>query len=44
MQAMDSAKTVPEPSEIGGIVTSAALFGGLLLKRKQSKVTIANDV
>ncbi len=46
MQAMDSAETVPEPSEIGGIVTSAAAFlGGLLFKRKrQSKVAIANDV
>jgi probable HAF family extracellular repeat protein len=36
MRAMDSAEAVPEPSEIGGIVTAAAIFGGLLWKRKRN--------
>lgn len=41
----EESQPVPEPSEIGGIVTSAAFFGGLLLKRKrQSQVAIVNDV
>lgn len=31
----DSAEAVPEPSEIGGLVTSAAFFAGLVLKRKR---------
>ncbi|MEG4506243.1 PEP-CTERM sorting domain-containing protein [Microcoleus sp. F6_B4] len=36
MRALDGAEAVPEPSEIGGIVTATAVFGGLLLKRKRS--------
>ncbi|HLO48471.1 MAG TPA: PEP-CTERM sorting domain-containing protein [Kamptonema sp.] len=41
----EESQPVPEPSEITGIVTSAAFFGGLLLKRKRkSEVAIANDV
>jgi probable HAF family extracellular repeat protein len=46
MRAMvDDAEAVPEPSEIGGIVTSAAFFAGLLLKRKRkSKVLVSHDV
>jgi probable HAF family extracellular repeat protein len=36
MRAIDGAEPVPEPSEIGGIVTAAAIFGGLLWKRKGS--------
>lgn len=36
MRAMDGAEAVPEPSEIGGIVTAAAIFGGMLWKRKRS--------
>lgn len=36
MRAIDGAEAVPEPSEIGGIVTATAVFGGLLLKRKRS--------
>ncbi|TAE20868.1 MAG: PEP-CTERM sorting domain-containing protein [Oscillatoriales cyanobacterium] len=36
MRAIDGAEPVPEPSEIGGIVTAAAIFGGLLWKRKRS--------
>jgi probable HAF family extracellular repeat protein len=46
MRAMvDDAEAVPEPSEIGGIVTSAAFFAGLLLKRKRkSKVLVSYDV
>ncbi|MDF0553642.1 DUF3466 family protein [Kamptonema sp. UHCC 0994] len=47
MRAMDQEEieAVPEPSEIAGIVTSAALFGGLLIKRKRkSEVAIAKDV
>jgi len=31
----DSAEAVPEPSEIAGIVTSAAFFAGLVFKRKR---------
>ena len=31
----DSAEAVPEPSEIGGLITSAAFFAGLVLKRKR---------
>ncbi|MEG4442731.1 DUF3466 family protein [Microcoleus sp. AT9_B5] len=31
----DSAEAVPEPSEIAGLVTSAAFFAGLILKRKR---------
>ena len=31
----DSAEAVPEPSEIAGLVTSAAFFAGLVLKRKR---------
>ncbi len=46
MRAMvDDAEAVPEPSEIAGIVTSAAFFAGLLLKRKRkSKVLVSHDV
>ncbi|MEG4812268.1 DUF3466 family protein [Microcoleus sp. F8-D3] len=36
MRALDGAEAVPEPSEIGGIVTATAVFGGLLLQRKRS--------
>jgi len=35
MRAIDGAEAVPEPSEIAGIVTAAAFFAGLLLKRKR---------
>ena len=31
----DSAEAVPEPSEFAGLVTSAAFFAGLVLKRKR---------
>jgi hypothetical protein len=34
MRAIDSAEAVPEPSEIAGIVTAAAMFVGLFFKRK----------
>lgn len=34
MRAIDAAEAVPEPSEIAGIVTSAAFLVGVLLKRK----------
>ena len=45
MRAMDDAEAVPEPSEIAGIITSAAFFAGLLLKRKRkSEVLVTNDV
>ncbi|MEG3862211.1 DUF3466 family protein [Microcoleus sp. herbarium12] len=46
MRAMlDDAEAVPEPSEIAGIVTSAAFFAGLLLKRqRKSKVLVSDDV
>ncbi len=40
MRAMDDAEAVPEPSEIAGIVTSAAFFAGLLLKRKRKLAAI----
>lgn len=47
MRAMEQEEieAVPEPSEIAGIVTSAALFGGMLFKRKRkSEVAIAKDM
>ena len=45
MRAMNDAEAVPEPSEIAGIVTSAAFFAGLLLKRKRkSEVLVTNDL
>lgn len=47
MRAMDQEEieAVPEPSEIAGIVTSAAFFTGLVFKRKRkSEVAIAKDV
>jgi probable HAF family extracellular repeat protein len=47
MRAMEQEEieAVPEPSEIAGIVTSVALFGGMLFKRKRkSVVAIAKDV
>ncbi len=36
----DSAEAVPEPSEIAGLVTSAAFFAGLVLKRKRKLAAI----
>ena len=47
MRAMEQEEieAVPEPSEIAGIVTSAAFFAGLVFKRKRkSEVAIAKDV
>lgn len=47
MRAMEQEEieAVPEPSEIAGIVTSAAFFTGLVFKRKRkSEVAIAKDV
>jgi hypothetical protein len=38
MRAIDGAEAVPEPSEIAGIVTSAAFLVGVLLKRKSKSV------
>ncbi|WP_449420389.1 hypothetical protein [Phormidium nigroviride] len=41
----EESQSVPKPSELAGIVASAAFFGGLLLKRKRkSEVAIAKDV
>lgn len=36
----DSAEAVPEPSEIAGLVTSAAFLAGLVLKRKRKLAAI----
>jgi len=36
----DSAEAVPEPSEIAGLVTSAAFFAGLVFKRKRKLAAI----
>ncbi|MEG5138546.1 MULTISPECIES: PEP-CTERM sorting domain-containing protein [unclassified Microcoleus] len=44
MRAMDDAEAVPEPSEIAGIVTSAAFFAGLLLKRKRKLAAIGSAI
>lgn len=38
MRGIDGAEAVPEPSEIAGIVTSAAFLVGVLLKRKSKLV------
>jgi probable HAF family extracellular repeat protein len=38
MRAIGDAEAVPEPSEIAGIVTSAAFLVGVLLKRKSKSV------
>ena len=41
---LDDAEAVPEPSEIAGIVTSAAFFAGLLLKRKRKLAAIGSAI
>ncbi|MEZ2234613.1 DUF3466 family protein [Microcoleus sp.] len=38
MRGIDGAEAVPEPSEIAGIVTSAAFLVGVLLKRKSKSL------
>ncbi len=43
MMRADSAEPVPEPSEIAGIVTSAAFFAGLVLKRKRKLASYSVD-
>ena len=40
----DSAEAVPEPSEIAGLVTSAAFFAGLVFKRKRKLVMLDTRV
>ena len=40
----DSAEAVPEPSEIAGLVTSAAFLAGLVLKRKRKLVLLDTRV
>ena len=39
----DSAEAVPEPSEIAGLVTSAAFFAGLVVKRKRKLASYSVD-
>ena len=43
MRAIDGAEAVPEPSEIAGIVTSAAFFAGLVFKRKRKLASYSID-
>ena len=43
MRAIDGAEAVTEPSEIAGLVTSAAFFAGLVLKRKRKLASYSVD-
>ncbi|MEG5057663.1 MULTISPECIES: DUF3466 family protein [unclassified Microcoleus] len=40
----DSAEPVPEPSEIAGLVTSAAFLAGLVIKRKRKLAAIGSAI